>query len=66
MESNGKIGTQFSSTVTSILEETAISKRNLLFVMESMLPGYIVFLPLMLQVNKLGIYCHRLIELNLL
>ncbi|WMV44840.1 hypothetical protein MTR67_038225 [Solanum verrucosum] len=36
MESNGKIGTQLlSSTVTSILEETAISKRNLLFVMES-------------------------------
>ncbi|TMW94755.1 hypothetical protein EJD97_009824 [Solanum chilense] len=37
MESNGKIGTQFSSTVTSILEETSISKRNLLFVMESLL-----------------------------
>ncbi|KAK6779663.1 hypothetical protein RDI58_021847 [Solanum bulbocastanum] len=37
MESNGKIGTKFSSTVTSILEETAISKRNLLFVMESLL-----------------------------
>lgn len=37
MESNGKIGSQFSSTVTSILEETSISKRNLLFVMESML-----------------------------
>ncbi|XP_010326033.2 kinesin-like protein KIN-5D isoform X1 [Solanum lycopersicum] len=34
MESNGKIGSQFSSTVTSILEETSISKRNLLFVME--------------------------------
>ncbi|MCD7452807.1 Kinesin- protein 11 [Datura stramonium] len=36
-ESNGKINTQFSSTVTSMLEETAISKRNLLFVMESLL-----------------------------
>ncbi|KAK4349060.1 hypothetical protein RND71_031815 [Anisodus tanguticus] len=38
MESNGKISTQFSSTGTSILEETAISKRNLLSAMESMLP----------------------------
>ncbi|OIT08625.1 PREDICTED: kinesin-like protein KIN-5D isoform X2 [Nicotiana attenuata] len=37
MESNGKISTQFSSTVTSILEETAISKRNLLSAMESLL-----------------------------
>ncbi|XP_009786965.1 kinesin-like protein KIN-5D isoform X1 [Nicotiana sylvestris] len=34
MESNGKTSTQFSSTVTSILEETAISKRNLLSAME--------------------------------
>lgn len=54
MESNGKISTQFSSAVTSILEETDISKRNLLFVMESMLPEYTVFLTLILQVNKLG------------
>lgn len=38
MESNGKISSQLSTTVTSILEETAISKRNFLFVMESMLP----------------------------
>ncbi|XP_016493310.1 kinesin-like protein KIN-5D isoform X1 [Nicotiana tabacum] len=37
MESNGKTSTQFSSTVTSILEETAISKRNLLSAMESLL-----------------------------
>ncbi|XP_059305688.1 kinesin-like protein KIN-5D isoform X3 [Lycium ferocissimum] len=36
MESNGKISTQFSSTVTSILEETAISKRNLISAMESL------------------------------
>lgn len=39
MESNGKINTQLSSTLTSILEETAISNRNLTFAMESMLPA---------------------------
>ncbi|KAM3341057.1 kinesin-like protein KIN-5D [Capsicum galapagoense] len=37
MESNGKINTQLSSTLTSILEETAISNRNLTFAMESLL-----------------------------
>ncbi|KAF3621187.1 putative succinate dehydrogenase assembly factor 1 -like protein, mitochondrial-like [Capsicum annuum] len=36
-ESNGKINTQLSSTLTSILEETAISNRNLTFAMESLL-----------------------------
>ncbi|KAJ8532890.1 hypothetical protein K7X08_015779 [Anisodus acutangulus] len=36
MESNGKISTQLSSTVTSILEETAISRRNLISAIESL------------------------------
>ncbi|CAN4121640.1 unnamed protein product [Withania somnifera] len=37
MQSNGMISIQFSSTATSILEETAISRRNLLSAMESLL-----------------------------
>ncbi|KAK4342960.1 hypothetical protein RND71_038776 [Anisodus tanguticus] len=36
MESNRKISTQLSSAVTSILEETAISRRNLISAIESL------------------------------